>query len=93
MQYFPFSRYKNYKNYIFYKYYYIYYIKKIHTKLCNPYNQRVCEIFEDVHIPFIWRNFAPSLTIVRKGVKDPPYMQNMKVYFLGSDKKPPALLM
>ena len=30
--------------------------------------------------------------IIRGGVKDPLYMQNMKAYFLGSDKKPPALL-
>jgi hypothetical protein len=30
--------------------------------------------------------------IIRMGLKDPPYMQNMKVYFLGSDKKSPALL-
>jgi hypothetical protein len=33
-------------------------------------------------MPRIWRNFVPSLMIVREGVKDPPYMRNMKVYFL-----------
>jgi hypothetical protein len=34
----------------------------------------------------ILRDFEVSLMIIRRGGKDPPYMQNEKVYFLGSDK-------
>ena len=58
------------KLYFLYILLYLFY-NKIHTTRCNPYKQRISLIFEDVHIPRIWRNFAPSLMIVCIGVKDP----------------------
>ena len=56
-------------------------MKKIHTKRCNPYKQRVCEIFKDVPESLVLQYFKASIMIVRLRAKDPPYMRNMKVYF------------